>query len=621
MRREHSQSERIVKMPRGGDNKGNKNSGVIMRASAASKTASVGFLAAAVLTGTAACRTRSQVGLGARSILASIDGVDPSDLDLPGLSYKLICDRGNTVIGRPAAATPGATPGGSSGTSAGNRVSFPGESIQDGDVCALEVRAEIPPESAAFFKWLSKPADQAVGLLYGSSKGRVQAVDKTRKLALTIYKLYARTGGDTFAAMVDVVFKPNEGSLSPSSSSTSTNAPMLPDPSRMTASMHCLAGNFATDQYRQGGTADVGTFQFAIETTRAMGTSCDRLTVLQDNVAVFEGNLDPSILNFSSPARAEVIRFPRQFDLFPVGVEDAQGNGQTNGPAECMNYDGARQKCLDRRNFDLPNSKNYWVAKVQGRRPDGSADTLFVTSGNYGFNLDEGTRSKTTDDMTAALSSASPFAQRQKYNWYSSALDGILLDYEFDQAFTGGAYHASFSVNRVSIADFKVLHVDRVWTHGFHEVVESELEGQFMARWLALVGMTNGGSRVEFVVSGPRDYFQSQSKAAGSSVLPRYFTWDAFKSDRNRTETVGNQADFAAYALTTTTFAPASCSMSLSALVERASAMTSTVIDASGGVRDGVFESCRISKVSFPRSYDNWTPSVRFFLWGWKAIL
>ena len=106
MRREHSQSERIVKMPRGGDNKGNKNSGVIMRASAASKTASVGFLAAAVLAGALACRTRSQVGLGARSILASIDGVDPSDLDLPGLSYKLICDRGNTVIGRPAAATP-----------------------------------------------------------------------------------------------------------------------------------------------------------------------------------------------------------------------------------------------------------------------------------------------------------------------------------------------------------------------------------------------------------------------------------------------------------------------------------------------------------------------------------
>ncbi|NBQ53631.1 MAG: hypothetical protein EBU49_08635, partial [Proteobacteria bacterium] len=445
---------------------------MIMRALVASKTATVGVLAVAALSGAAACRTRSQVGLGARSILASIDGVDPSDLDLPGLSYKLICDRGNTVIGRPATTPPGATPGSTTaGTSAGNRVSFPGESIQDGDICALEVRAEIPPESAAFFKWLSKPADQAVGLLYGSSKGRVQATEKTRKLALTIYKLYARTGGDTFAAMVDVVFKPNEGSSSPSAS----NAPMLPDPSRMTASMHCLAGNFATDQYRQGGTADVGTFQFAIETTRAMGTSCDRLTVLQDNVAVFEGNLDPSILNFSSPARAEVIRFPRQFDLFPVGVEDSQSNGQTNGPAECMNYDGARQKCLDRRAFDLPNSKNYWVAKVQGRRPDGSADTLFVTSGNYGFNLDEGPRSKTTEDMTAALSSAAPFAQRQKYNWYSSALDGILLDYEFDQAFTGGAYHASFSVNRVSITDFKVLHVDRVWTHGFHEVVESEL--------------------------------------------------------------------------------------------------------------------------------------------------
>ena len=596
-----------------------------MPALAASKKASflaVSVLAVSFLAGTAACRTRSQVGLGGRSILASIDGVDPSDLDLPGLSYKLICDRGNTVIGRPAT-TP---PGGSGGTSAGNRVAFPGDAIQDGDICALEVRAEIPPESASSFKWLSKPADQAVGLLYGSSKGRVQAVDKTRKLALTIYKLYARTGGDTFTAMVDVVFKPNEGSsASASSFSSSQSAPMLPDPSRMTGSLHCLAGTFATDQYRQGGTADVGTFQFAIETTRAMGTSCDRLTVLQDNVAVFEGNLDPSLLNFSSPSRAEVIRFPRQFDLFPVSVEDSQNNGQTNGPAECMNYDGARQKCLDRRSFDLPNAKNYWVAKVQGRRPDGSADTLFVTSGNYGFNLDEGPRGKTTEDMTASLSSGSPFAQRQRYNWYSSALDGILLDYEFDQAFTGGAYHASFSVNRVSIADFKVLHIDRVWTHGFHEVVESELEGQFMARWFGLVAMSNGGSRVEFVVSGPRDYFQSQTKAAGTSVVPRYFTWDAFKSDRNRTETAGNQADFAAYGLNltgnSTTLAPAGCGMSLSTLIERASSMTSNVIDGSGGVRDGVFESCRISKVSFPRSYDNWTPSVRFFLWGWKAIL
>lgn len=568
--------------------------------------------AVAIIVGINACRTTSQLGNGARSILASIDGVDPTDLTLPGLSYKLICDRGTTVVGRPAvAAQPGV------GSAAGNRVSFPGEGIQDGDACALEVRAEIAPESASLFKWLSKPAEQAVGLLYGSNKGRVMEADKTRKLSLTLYKLYSRMGGDSFVATVDVVFKPHEGSSSPATSS----APMLPDSSRMTASMHCLAGDFATDQYRQGGTADVGTFQFTIETTRAMGTSCDRLTVLQDNVAIFEGILDPSLLNFSSPVRGDVIRFPRQFDLFPVGVEGSNNSNQTGGPAECLNYDGARQKCLDRRSFDLPNSKNYWVAKVQGRRSDGTADTFFVTSGNYGFNLDDGSRTKTTEDMTTALSTSTPYAQRQKYNWYSSSLDGILLDYEFDQAFVGGAYHASFSINRVSIGDFKVLHVDRVWTHGFHEVVEAELEAQFMARWIGLVSMANGGSRVEFVVSGPRDYFQSQSKAAGTSVLPRYFTWDAFKSDRNRTETVGNQADFGAYALTTTTFAPASCQMSLAALVERASAMTSTVIDASGGVRDGLFEACRISKVSFPRSYDNWTPSVRFFLWGWKVII
>jgi hypothetical protein len=561
--------------------------------------ASIGIAA-----GFAACRTTAKVG-DQRSVLASIEGIDPADLGLPELSYKLICDRGQTVPGR---STPGT-----------GRVAFPGDGIQEGDVCALEVRANIPPEQVASFKWLSKPADQAVGLLYGSSKGRV----KDRKLALTIYKLYSRTGGDTFAALVDVVFRPNEasGGASNGTSAGAPASPMLPDASRMSASMRCLAGTFATDQYRQGGSADVGTFQFNIETSRAMGTSCDRLTVLQDNVAVYEGAIDPSILNFSSPARAEVLRFPRQFELFPVGVPESGDGTQSGGPAECLNYDGARANCTDRRSFDLPLSRNYWVAKVQGRRTDGTVETLFVSGGNYGFPLDEGPRTKTVADMTESLSSSASAAQRQKYNWYSSALDGILLDYEFDQAFTGGAYHASFSVNRLSIADFKVLHVERVWTHGFHEVVESELEGKFMARWIGLVSLANGSSRVEFVVSGPRDYFQSQSKAAGSAVVPRYFTWDAFKSDRNRTETVGNQADYAAWALRTTPFAPGGCNMAIGDLIERASSMTSPVIDVSGGVRDAMFEGCRVQKAAFPRSFDNWTPSARFFHWGWKAIL
>ena len=567
---------------------------------------------AAFIVSPTACRTTAKVGDGPRSILASIDGVDPADLNFPEISYKLLCDRGNTVIGR-ASSTPSTPPN----SSAAARVAFPGEAITEGDVCALEIRAKVPPEAAVSFKWLSKPAEQAEGLLYGSTKGRV----KDRKLALTIYKLYARIGGDTFAAVVDVVFKPNEGSNQGSFSGLAPSAPMLPDPSRMTASMHCLVGDFATDQYRQGGTADVGTFQFNMETTRAMGTSCDRLTVLQDNVAVFDGGLDPSIVNFSAPVRAEVVRFPRQFDLFPVVLDESRGTNPMAGPAECLNYDGARQRCLDRRNFDLPNSKNYWVAKAQGRRADGTIETLFVTAGNYGFNLDEGSRTKTVADMSASLSGSATNAQRQKYNWYGSALEGVLFDFEFDQAFTGGAYHSSFSVNRNVIADLKILHVERVWTHGFHEVVESELESQFMARWAGLVSLANGSSRVEFVVAGPRDYFQSQSKAAGTTVLPRYFTWDAFKSDRNRTETVGNQADFAAFALSTTGFAPTGCAVTLPEMLERASAMTTPVINGSGGVRDAAFESCRLQKPSFPRSYDNWTPSVRFFLWGWKAIL
>ena len=567
-----------------------------MRRFAAATTA-IG-LTTGIATGLGACRTTAKVG-EKRSVLASIEGIDPADLQLPEVTYKLICDRGNAIPGQSTQGTA--------------RVAFPGEAIQEGDVCALEVRANIPPEMQSSFKWLSKPADQAVGLLYGSGKGRV----KDRKLALTIYKLYARTGGDTFAALVDVVFKPNEGAAS----GTGASSPMLPDATRMTASLRCLAGNFATDVYRQGGSAGVGTFQFMIETGRAVGTSCDRLTVLQDNVAVFEGPVDPSIVNFSSPARAEVLRFPRQFELFPVGVTESGNGNQSGGPAECLNFDGARANCVDRRSFDLPLARNYWVAKVQGRRTDGTVETMFVSGGNYGFPLDDGSRTKTVEDMTASLASSASQAQRQKYNWYSSALDGILLDYEFDQAFTGGAYHASFSLNRLSVADFKVLHVERVWTHGFHEVVEPELESNFMARWIALVSLANGSSRVEFVVSGPRDYFLSQSKAAGSAVVPRYFTWDAFKSDRNRTETVGNQADYAAWALRSTPFAPGGCDMAIGDLIERASSMTSTVIDVSGGVRDPMFEACRIQKAGFPRSYDTWTPSVRFFHWGWKAIL
>ncbi|MEY4630504.1 MAG: hypothetical protein RIQ81_624 [Pseudomonadota bacterium] len=516
----------------------------------------------------------------------------------------MICDRGNTVPGKAAT---------------NNRVTFPGDSLVDGDVCALEVRADIPAEALGSFKWLSKPAEQAQGLLYGSNKGRI----KDRKLVLTLYKLYAKVGGDTFAALVDVTFRPNESRPGQPAPNTGNSAPALPDPARMTASLQCLSGSYATDVYRQGGAASVGTFQFNIEVGQAMGTSCDRLTVLQDNIAVFEGDLDSNIVNFSAPRRAEVLRFPRNFDLFPVVVEGpGTGDGQA-GPGECLNYDGARQTCQDRKSFDLPNSRNYWVAKVEGRDATGARMTYFVTSGAYGFRLDDGSRQKTVADLTASLAVGASTAQKQKYNWYSSAAEGLLFDYDFDEAFTGGAYLASFSVNRESIAGFKAMHVERVWTHGLHEVIEAELEGKFMARWAGLVSLVNGGARVEFVVAGPRDYFHSQSKAAGTTSLPRYFSWEAFKRDRSRTELTGSQADYAAYALVGTPFAPAGCGMTLASLLDQASGMTRSAIDVAGAgaVRNSTFESCRVAKSAFPLTYDNWSVSVRYFLWGWRAII
>ncbi len=561
------------------------------------------FFAVAVSVFADGCRTTSK-GPSSRAILASIDGVDSADFDLPGISYKLFCDRGNTISGK---------------ASTGNRVSFPGENLTDGDVCALEMRADIPAEAMGSFKWLSKPAAQASGLLYGSAKGRI----KDRKLTLTLYKLYAKVGGDTFVALIDVSFKPNESGPGNRESSPEDSQPTLPDPSRVTAVLRCLSGSYATDQYRQGGAANLGTFQFNIEVGQAMGTSCDRITVLQDNIAVFEGNLDSNIVNISAPRRAEVMRFPRSFDLFPVlAGGGADGSGPV-GPEECLDFDGARRICKDRRNFDLPNSRSYWVAKVEGRDVNGARVSYFVTSGAYGFNLDQGSRQKTVADLTASLAVGAPVASRQKYNWYSSAAEGVIFEYEFDEAFTGGSYLASFSVNRESIRGLKVLNIERLWTHGFHEVVESELDNKFMARWLGLVSLTSGSSRVEFIAAGPRDYFQSQTKAAGTTLIPRYFTWDAFKMDRNRTEKSGGQADYSAFALVGTPFAPQGCTLSLAAMLEQGGAMTSAAIDVANGgaIRNAGFDACRVSKQAFPRTFDNWTPTVRYFLWGWRAII
>ncbi len=518
---------------------------------------------------------------GSTGVLAALEGLEAEDRQLAGLSFNLFCGTTPPIVGT------------LQGSGQDELIRFPGEAIKDGDECALEVRADVASDPA--FIWHAKPAEQAAGLLYGSDKAKVVS----RQLSLTLYKLYTRTSGNTFSAALDVAFD------------LTTPETALPDLTKVTASMACGDEQAVTGAWRKGEKDNEGTFTFVLDTTKFKGKSCAKVTVLEGQVARFEGDLDPAVVTFLDPKRGELVKFTKRFTLKPRPVSgDAL---VTTVAGMCINYDAAARRCSDRRTFELPREQNFWVARVDVKDQSQNKLTLFVSPGSRGFPLDKSGRVKTTIPMTASLKKAATATERDAFTWWPATIASDLFTYTFDDNFIAGGYHTNFTLSRENVEEASVLHVDKVWFHGFAPVTKATLDKYSSARWLAVVEAKKGGETAKFIVSGPRNYFWSEKPRAGTQAAPEFFTWESFKADRD------NKTGFwKVWALKGEAMAPAGCEADLSSYLDRFSLRHLGEVDVAAG-GDALIDACHVTAPS--KTWDTgWEITPSFWEFGWHEL-
>ena len=548
------------------------------------------ILVVALGVGIVSCRTTSPGSRnpGSASVIAAIDGMDSEDRSLPGLTYKLFCDSGVTAEGTIF------------GSGADEVIRFPGDRVADGDECALEVRAVIPEADLASFTWHAKPEEQAIGLVYGSDKAKVEA----RKLALTLYKLFSRIDGAQFTTVIDVAFDVSEAGS------------RLPDFTKVSAAMECDTEKLATGIWRKAERDSEGGFTFTLGVSALKGKKCQKLTVLETQVALFEGDLDPAVVAFPDPKRGDAVKFDKRFTLKPRPVSgDAI---VTTVAGDCINFDAARRRCMDRRSIEFPRESNYWVARIEVRDAAKKRLALFVAPGAKGFALDASGRTKTAQAMTAALRKDASPAERAAFNFYPAGIASDLFTYTFDKNFVDGLYHTSFVLARETIEDSTVLNIDKVWFHGFAPVAESDLDKLTSARWLALVEAKKDAQTASFVVAGPRDYFYSDRRRAGSTAAPKFFSWEAFRADRDAAS-----GHFRVYALRGGPMATSGCENVITNYVDDVSSRHLGELDigtASTG-RIARMDACQVAAAAVSKDFDSgWTITPKFFEFGWHEL-
>ncbi len=535
----------------------------------------VGFIA--VLLTVAGCIPKPFKNSGGRgaanSILADIGGLSPEDRKLPNIAYALVCDDGDNQPFRvPSSAT------------TDTEVTFPGERLKDGDVCAMEITADVPQNDGFNYRWYSSP--QQPGLYYSSNKDKIV----NRALNLKLYKLYGREGGDIFLAQVTAAFEVPAGET-------------LPENNDMLANIECgVDENFVS-----GAPAIVVSqatqrlFTFRLSAAKMKSATCGKMVVRKKGntgyETIYEGTLTGML--FTDPQTMTTLNFG-PFTLKKSAPIDVQV--QTVGAVECSVFTIQTRVCSQ---IKLPRAENFWLAVVSYVRADNSTGEVLV-SGPAGLNLDNTGTDKSLDAIKAAASGAgggfSFFDPNRKAGILAAEFNGAL----FANTALQSQSPTMLGVNNVTFTAFK-----EVYLHGFKEVSASELNKHASAIWFAHVEASQDTSKAEFIITGNSKYFTSSSKVANGNQS--FFTWDDFKRDRDD----ASVHYFRAYGIKGGAVAPLPCGAELGYYINRLSNQNNDMFAPSN--QNAALEACEIT--AFPKTFDTWTLKSTLYLWAWHSLI
>jgi len=510
--------------------------------------------------------------------------MEKSDRDLPGITYALHCDSAAGVAKEPVM--------GEIVAGADETIKFAGEKIADGDNCALEIRIPAPTGAdAESYTWHSKPDDRKVGLLYGSSRGKVAG----RKLALTLYTLYTRNEGPQFLADIDVAFELPAGAKIPAAAS---------------ASLLCNNNkNYATSVYKASGDKE-GTYSFKLPVADMKGVACSTFTVLEAAKAVYEGALDIAVFKFAEPKKDEVVKFGTRVKL----IEKKTDSVTTDIAAgKCVNYDAAKLNCLDLRTVTLPRAKNFWAARVQTRVKANEVVSLFVGSAGNGNVLDATGNTKTVVDFNKSLAKNASAADKVLFSWFNTSIYPEFQKVEWNKNMASNSVLRDGVAKREAIEGLEMSHIESLWIHGFKEVSEANLNKAESARWIAVVKATNGTASAEFIVTGADDYFASATRPA----TDKFFSWDAIKADRD-----AKSGKYKVYAIKAGAFATATCTVDKAFFIDELSGKYDDEMKPASATAGRIAEvdQCLVGNDKFTKDYDTWSVAPTLYQWGWHEV-
>lgn len=516
---------------------------------------------------------------GGNSVLMAIEGMDQGDKRLPGISYNLHCETSAGVAKDPI--TGEFVPGND------ETIKFAGDKIADGDVCALDIR--IPPPQGAeadLYEWIGK-GDKRIGLLYGSSRGKVEA----RKLAVELHRLYIRKTGPEFKATIDVSWELPAGGKVPADAS---------------ATMTC--GNnksYPTSEYKAT-TETEGAYTFKLPVAEMKGVACSTLSILQNAKVTFEGTLDPAVIKFGEPKQDEVLAFPGKVKLAEKKV-DSVTISTTAG--KCVNYDADKLKCLDVRSITMPREKNLWAARVQVRSKPNEVITLFVGPGAVGNSIDNA-KTRTVLDLTKSLAKTATPAEKAAFSWFNTSVYPGFQSAEYLKTIPADSLLHKSAAKRETIEGLEIGHIETLWIHGFKEVNEGTLNAATAARWFAHVKATSGANTAQFIVAGADDYFASAARPGGD----KFFAWDGVKADRD-----AKTGKYKVFAIKGGAMAPPACNAELSYYLDELSVKYDDEIKP-GSTRDSLLDGCLVATDKFVKDFDAWTVTPTLYQWGWHQV-
>lgn len=545
-------------------------------------------------------------GPGNNSIVASIGGIADVDSKRPGLGYFLVCDTGVTVTGDVS--------------KEGDKdvVKFAGTQVKEGNTCAMEIRAGAtdPILKDLNYVWYGYADGKAVpGLLYGSDQQKVAS----KKLKLQLYKLYSLKCDECFNVTVNVDFDITDAALTPVDAKSSAN-------------LICSATEQYSGSYKK--TADKqATLSFEnLKVADFASKTCDRLVVMVDSKEAFSG--PSSDLQIKTPKKGDLLKFPtaadKRYTLKASVPADTLSIDTRMSDADCVRYENQPgsivKKCVERRSVVMPFAKNFFVAKVQGKKADGSSFIFTVASGENGIQLFDGNK-LSVDAVNAAVSANASDAQKKALHFYNEAAADLLTGSVFESEFLKTAAEDQ-KVKASMLSGITFFHIVSLQVHGFHQVEEKALNDKPTAFWMAAIKATKtGATEHNLFVTGYDKYFHSHSVPATTDQgNPTYVNGKTLIADFASAQP---NERWRLYAIKGASLAPSACE--LDNLMTPASLKTSDELNgtegltlADGAPADAKFDACEVSKdlVHSGGIDASYTVSAStFHVWEWFSLI